>query len=472
MNNPKLNSTLPTQRIKGSINENAILESILSKVVKINWQKYLNKEPDKNLLKSEMIVAVVDYLLDLAQKEKFSLCQHNGSAFLFNGAFWVKLEDHALSNYLGYGARKMGIDKPLSHYYSFRDSLMKQYKSAAPQMSKKASNAILVNLSNGTLQVSPQGYVMKDFDPHDFLTYQLPFEYDKDAEAKTFEIFLNKVLPDQTVQNVLAEYIGYLFIPNSVMKLEKVLMLIGEGANGKSTFYDIINGLLGRENVTTYSISKLTDSNGYYRAMIGNKLLNYSSEIGNRMDATVFKQLASGEAVEARLPYREPMILENYARLIFNTNGLPTDVEHNHAFFRRFLIIPFNVTIPEHEQDKHLSQRITQNELPGVLNWVLKGLERLIKQKGFSESEIIDNALVTYKKESDNVLMFIEDQGYVYDSANRKALKEVYFDYKVYCADNGYRPLGNKNFRKRIEKQGFTCQKTNVGIVVNCKKTA
>lgn len=433
----------------------------------------MNKEADKNLLKSEKIVAVVDYLLNLAQKEKFSLCQHNWSAYLFNGAFWVKLEDYALSNYIGDGARKMGIDKQLSRYYGFRDSLLKQFKSAALQQKKKrAFDAILINLSNGTLQVSTKGYRMKDFDPIDFLTYQLPFEYNKEAKALDFKGFLDKVLPDQSVQNVLAEYIGYLFIPNSVMKLEKVLMLVGEGANGKSTFYEIINGLLGRENVTTYSISKLTDSNGYYRAMIGNKLLNYSSEIGNKMDATVFKQLASREAVEARLPYRDPMILENYARLIFNTNGLPSDVEHNHAFFRRFLIIPFNVTIPESEQDKHLSQRIIQNELPGVLNWVLKGLDRLIKQKGFSKSEIIDNALVTYKKESDNVLMFIEDQGYVYDSANRKALKEVYFDYKVYCADNGYRPLGNKNFRKRIEKQGFTCQKSNAGIVVFCKKAA
>ena len=94
------------------------------------------------------------------------------------------------------------------------------------------------------------------------------------------------------------------------------------------------------------------------RAMIANKLVNYASEINGKVEASIFKQLVSGEPVEARLPYGNPFIMSDYAKLIFNCNDLPRDVEQTEAYFRRFLIIPFNVTIPEHVQDKQLAKKI------------------------------------------------------------------------------------------------------------------
>ena len=143
------------------------------------------------------------------------------------------------------------------------------------------------------------------------------------ASAPVFMRYLSKVLPHIELQNILSEYIGYVFIPSSLLKLEKTILLYGAGANGKSVFFDVINALLGRENVSNYSLAKLTDENGYYRAMIGNKLVNYASEINRKLDTAFFKQLVSGEPIEARLPYGQPFILENYAKFIFNTNELP-----------------------------------------------------------------------------------------------------------------------------------------------------
>src|SRR5690606_16817975 len=110
---------------------------------------------------------------------------------------------------------------------------------------------------------------------------------------------------------------------------------------------------------------------GYARAMLANKLLNYATEINGKLETSTFKQLVSGEPVEARLPYGEPFTLTNYAKLIFNCNELPKDVEQTHAYFRRFLIVPFEVTIPGTEQDKELSKKIIESELSGVFNWVL-----------------------------------------------------------------------------------------------------
>ena len=54
---------------------------------------------------------------------------------------------------------------------------------------------------------------------------------------------------------------------------EKVLLLYGSGANGKSVFFEIIMAMLGPENVCNYSLEQLTNDDKYQRAMIGAAVL-------------------------------------------------------------------------------------------------------------------------------------------------------------------------------------------------------
>src|SRR3546814_5162530 len=77
-----------------------------------------------------------------------------------------------------------------------------------------------------------------------------------------------------------------------------------------------------------------------------------------------------------------------------------SDVCSSDLFFRRFIIMPFNVTIPKEKRDKYLAKRIVKDELPGVFNWILKGLSRLLEQQGFSKYDAGDKALAEYQKVS------------------------------------------------------------------------
>ena len=217
-------------------------------------------------------------------------------------------------------------------------------------------------------------------------------------------------------------------------------------------------------------MDSLCEPNGYYRAMIANKLLNYSSEIGKRIDADRFKQLSSGEAVEARLPYGDPFLIRNYARLVFNANLLPQDVEQTKAYFERFLIIPFTVTIPKEQRDIELAQKIIDNELSGVFNWVLSGLNRLIAQKGFSQCDAAERELENYRSESDSVKMFLEDSDYQKSVNGNKPLKELYIEYNSYCRDYGYRACSLKTFSQRLKDKGFEMNKTKYGLIVYIEK--
>ncbi len=351
-------------------------------------------------------------------------------------------------------------------HFEFRQKLRKQFLAVAHLQSPHQDRSIvLINLRNGTFEISPNLTQLRSPNRKDFLTYQLPFEYKPDAKATRWQAFLNEVQPELDRQKILAEYMGYIFISQKVLKLEKALLLYGTGANGKSVFFEVVTALLGTQNVSNFSLQNLTNDNGYYRAKLANKLVNYASEINGSLDAAIFKQLVSGEPVDARLPYGEPLIISEYAKLIFNCNGLPKDVEQTNAYFRRFLIVPFEVTIPEDKQDKELAKKIIQAELSGVFNWVLQGLERLLQQKNFTYSEAVQKQVERYKLESDSVKMFLEENNYQASPTHYKLVKDLYNSYRAFCGDDGFKPVNKTNFIIRLKNDGVIIEKKNAGNV-------
>lgn len=427
--------------------------------------KDLAKQFDRlKLNQKHYLVLSIENVLQIADTNHWGLCKNHDFIYLYNGTFWDEIDKETFQKFLGESAEQMGIAKFSARFYQFREQLFRQFLATAylptPESNK---DTVLINLENGTFEISPQGTKLKPFDRSDFITYQLPFKYDPQATAPQFEAYLNKVLPDLECQMVLAEYLGFVFIKHgsNTLKEEKALILYGTGANGKSVFFEVVNALLGTDNVSSYSLQSLTNDNGYFRAKLANKLVNYASEINGNLEASIFKQLVSGEPVEARLPYGQPFILKQYAKLIFNCNELPKDVEHTNAYFRRFLIIPFDVTIPPEEQDKNLHTKIIQNELSGVFNWVLQGLERLLKQKRFSNCEAAQQAVEQYKIESNSVQMFLNENEYKISSTNYKLIKDLYQAYRTFCIQDGMSPFKKTNFIKQLRALGVLVQRVS-----------
>jgi len=414
-------------------------------------------------LKHYLVLSIENVLL-FAERNRWGLCKNHDFIYLYNGTFWAEIDKETFQKFLGEAAEKMGVPKFSARFYQFREQLFKQFLATAylptPESNK---DTVLINLQNGTFEISPRGTRLRPFDRSDFITYQLPFEYNPNAKAPIFEEYLNRVLPDPERQRVLAEYLGFVFIKHgsNALKEEKALILYGTGANGKSVFFEVVNALLGADNVSSYSLQSLTNDNGYFRAKLANKLVNYASEINGNLEASIFKQLVSGEPVEARLPYGQPFILKQYAKLIFNCNELPKDVEHTDAYFRRFLIIPFDVTIPEHEQDKNLHTKIIENELSGVFNWVLQGLKRLLEQKKFSDCEAAQKAVEQYKIESNSVQMFLNENEYKGSLTNYKLIKDLYPEYRAFCIDDGMTPFKKINFIKQLRALGLVVDRVS-----------
>lgn len=450
-----------------TVSHQQVLAMLLEKVEPVDFSVEAelpeNKEPKKN----HFVIISSEQVIRLARENNWGICMHHGFIYGYNGEYWSQLEDEELKSFLGQAAERMGVDKFQARYHTFKKELYEQFvTSAFLQKPKRPEGAVFVNLKNGTFEITPEKQFLRTHRREDFLTYQLPFNYDPEAKAPLFEKYLNRVLPDMELQNILSEYLGYIFIHPSTLKLEKILLLYGSGANGKSVLFEIVSALLGPENLSNYSLQSLTNEKGYQRAKLENKLVNYASEINGKLETSFFKQLVSGEPIEARLPYGQPLILSHYAKLIFNCNELPKDVEHTHAYFRRFIIIPFEVTIPEEEQDKELPQKIISSELSGVFNWVLKGLNRLIAQKKFSESEAVRQQLEDYKKQSDSVRTFLDEEGYRSSETYTIPQKDLYQKYRAYCFSCGYSPCSDRTFGGRLKNAGFATKRMSGGNVV------
>lgn len=241
--------------------------------------------------------------------------------------------------------------------------------------------------------------------------YMVDYAYEEEAECKLWQKFLNRVLPDKTKRDVLQEFVGLIFLDRSKVCVEKALFLLGGGANGKSVIAKTIKGIVGHEAVSTFTPQQLVASE-YAIAGTYGKRLNYCEEVDSRgCIPDKMKAIISGEPIQARNPYGS-YITVHPPVMMFNLNELPAMPDKTYGFWRRQIIIEFDVTIPESERDKTLAVKL-QGEYPGIFQWALRGLSRLKRNNyEFSCSDSIDDTIKYAQIINNPVMAFMEANRY------------------------------------------------------------
>lgn len=447
-------------------NHKEITELLLAQIKRVDFRAVISLPEGEDLKQKHIVYAIVKNLLKVSKDNKWNLAKAYDYIYVFNGAFWRQFDKEQIKNFLGESAIKMGCPDYDAKQWEFMDRLLKQFLSDAfLTVPEPNEEAVSINFQNGTGKIINSNFVLNDFEPSDFITYQLPYKYESTAKCPMFDKYLLRVLPDESSRILLQEFCGFIF---TRLNIEKCLMLIGGGKNGKSVFFNILNALIGKENVLNFSLGLF--GHEYNRAKLTNVLLNYSSEKGFDLPVDTFKALISGEPIQAREPYGKPFTLKNRAKFIFNTNSLPKETEASEAYFRRFLVIPFEQVISDNEVDIDLADKIIKSELAGVFNWVLVGLNRIMENRKFSDCEKAKKAVEDFKKSSDSVLLFVEEENYSKSVVQNKALKELFNEYKGYCHDSNYRPVGIQNFALRLKNAGFEIERKNYGTVIFLEK--
>ncbi len=438
-----------------------LIEKLLSDIEKVNinelckkygWKPEYDKDGnEKKPLQKHIKVAIIKHLIDISKQKDWKLGKDGDYIYIYNGAYWIPFIKDDIIYFLEQFAIKVGVSVIEAAEEQFLEKLYKQLQKESYFNNKRTSNKNLINLQNGTFDIT--SLQLRDFEHKDFLTYQLPYSYKEGATNPLWQKFLNEVLPDKETQRTLQEVLGSIFIKD--IKLEYIFFLYGSGQNGKSVVMEVVSTLLGKENISNFSLEQLMEEHN--RAMIKNKLLNFGSETNmKKVNIDTFKALASNEPVQARLKYGNSFMMEDYAKLIFNVNKFHfSDIEYTKGFFRRFLIIPFDVIIPDEKVDRRLHLKIINAGMEGILNWIIQGAKRVIENEDIYISPKCETAKEQFLKEIDNVRLFLDDNSYQPSLSNHIKAATLYSEYKNYCMQNNFRSVSSKTFKERLQSFGI-----------------
>jgi putative DNA primase/helicase len=310
------------------------------------------------------------------------------------------------------------------------------------------NNSDLLNVKNGLLDL--QGFTLRPHSSDTYSTIQLPVSYNPQAKCPKWLQTLNEIFEeDQQKIQILQEFFGLCF--TRVVKYEKALFLIGEGANGKSVLLSVLQHILGKGNYSVIPLEKF--DRGPYVVNLFGKLANISIETNAKSSVydSIFKAVISGDEIPADAKFEQTINFRPFCKLIFALNNMPRVDDKTSAFFRRLLIIRFNRIFRSDEQNKTLKFELFE-EVDGIFNWCLEGLKKLETSGDFEPSQEMRQEVEEYRMENNNVLIFVEEKCLL--GANRISPKdELYGNYSQWCKDHGNFPLQMIKFGKELRKQ-------------------
>lgn len=412
-------------------------------------------------------------LLTRAVRES-SLGIFGGKFYCFGGKTYVPIEKLALFDTIFHlcSERLQVPDADLVHMSDI-------YQDCANVVCSKdiaLSNNIMI-FSNGVLDVERDKFY-KTFESRFVHLWSVDYDYEPGVKPFLWQKFLDQVLPDKYWQDALQMFLGATFIDRRKVKIEHIVILLGKGANGKSVIQQAVCGVLGHDYVSTMEVGRLCSrsSDGDFAvAEVNGRRLNYCTE----MEETDFmrksarlKAVVSGEAVTARQLYGMPFKAMNIPLLMANANRLPFFNTKDEAMMRRVYVIPFNVTIPDEEQDRELSDKLVE-EYPAILNWMLEGRRKLIENgyrlpKDNSLSRIIEER----ETEFNSILKFMSIHKYLASPEGQylnpvvwRSSKDLYAEYERWCKQNYIMDIQSKiSFRNVLVNRGYHYERKAKGM--------
>jgi P4 family phage/plasmid primase-like protien len=275
--------------------------------------------------------------------------------------------------------------------------------------------------------------------------------YDKNSDCPKIKKFLLEIVGEEDVP-ILQEISGYCLI--KLYFIHKAILFVGIGANGKSTFINLIKEFLGLKNCVSIPLQHLEEDK-FALANLHGKLANLFADLPSRAlrNTSIFKMLVGEDLIPAEKKFKDKFFFTNYSKQLFSCNQIPKSPEDSDAFFRRWLIVNFPNQFVNSKADKGLLKKLTTpEELSGFLNFAIEGLKRLLERQDFSNTPEIEKVRDTYIRMSDSVAAFIMDC--IENSPDFfEEKKKLFTSYCDYCRENKCPIVSENTFYKEIPKQ-------------------
>jgi len=328
-------------------------------------------------------------------------------------------------------------------------------------------------VENGILNIKTRE--LSDFTPEKIFFNKIPVEYNPNAECDAIEKFLLDVLKDESDLPIMYEIFGYLLLRE--YKFEKAFMFLGSGRNGKGKTIELMKRFLGPDNCTNIPIQQL-ETDKFAVGVLHNKMANLSADINSKAlkNTGVFKSLTGRDLISAERKFLPRIHFVNYAKMIFCANTLPRTYDFTPAFFKRWILLEFPYTFvseKEHSiaedktylkiKDAEIIDKIaTREEMSGLLNKALDGLDSLLENNDFSYSKTSKEVEIMWIRKSDSFAAFVMDR--IEKDRNSWITKEdLREEYYQYCKENDVDDVSDKSIKATLSSMGVTDSRMLIG---------
>ena len=390
----------------------------------------------------------------------------NGKKFLHDAfANWM-IRQHYIKRINGqlhiykdgiYTAGYRGIEHTMLKAYpqmkdSQRKEVLKYIEVMCPD-DEPTADAKLIAFQNGIYDITTD--TLTAFSPDVVITNQIPWNYDPTAYSELADVTLNKMAcQDPEIRQLLNECIGYCFYRRNELSVS--MFLTGEKANGKSTFLQMLQDVLGVRNTSNLGLDELDER--FAPVTMFGKLANIGDDISDDFlhgrSIAHFKKIVSGNMVKAENKGQDVFFFKPFVKLIFSANQIPRMRDKTGAVLRRMVIVPFNATFSKSDPDydPYIAWKLKDSS---VMEYLVKigidGLKQILSNHSFTQSSKVDAELKEYTEYNNPVLLFLKEVER--EEILNQETKMVHSQYEIFCGDNGFQCMGLATFSKEITRQ-------------------
>ena len=313
----------------------------------------------------------------------------------------------------------------------------------------ESSDANLIAFKNGVYDIETDELL--PFSPEYVILNKINYDYIPGTYNEVTDRALNKLAcMDKEIRALLEEVIGYTFYRRN--ELRKSFILIGDKANGKSTYLDMIKTMLGDKNTAALDLKELGDR--FKTAELFGKLANIGDDIGDEFipNPAAFKKLVSGDRLNVERKGQDPFDFNNYSKLLFSANNIPRIKDKSGAVIDRLVIIPFNAkfSVDDSDYDPYIKYKLRRKEsMEYLIQLGINGLKRVLKNRKFTTSLKVEKELQEYEENNNPILLFFKDDPKI----ENEPTKDVYAKYNEFCLANSFNPMSNIEFSKQVKKR-------------------
>lgn len=313
-----------------------------------------------------------------------------------------------------------------------------------------ATPACAIDLKDGSLK------------PHDpsFLCTKITLVSRSEQGTEMWDSFLDLITCED---GSLKQYLQIVAGMCAVGKVyhEGIILAVGGGRNGKSTFFNALSAVLG-DYAGTIDAQLLTterQNRGAALATLRGKRLETCGELeeGQRLSVATLKRLASTDALTIEEKFRQPETVQPSHHICLFSNFLPRVGSTDTGTWRRLTVIPFNAAMPMGSRNvPNYADRLVKEAGGAILSWIVEGAVLFYKNgcRLPYDPDVVEEATLAYKEREDWLQTFFSERCTLEPNA-RVGAGELYAVYRDYAAESGDYCRRMTDFNAAMELAGF-----------------